>query len=137
MSEALHRAILAALLPRENDLPGALAAGIDPAAYTALLAPIAAAATAKAGSEQAFIAGDEGKCIALLQSAQQELPDAFASLLAALLPDYYELPAVLRAFGWPARPPQPLGHSIPTMDAATGARLEKVRLRRKLWRDEA
>jgi len=43
----------------------------------------------------------------------------------------------LQAFGWPARPPQPLGHSIPTMDAATGERLEKVRLRRKLWRDEA
>ena len=73
----------------------------------------------------------------MLQAAQQELPDAFAALLAALLPDYYELAAVLQAFGWSARPPQPLGHSIPTMDAATGARLEKVRLRRKLWRDEA
>ena len=136
MSQALHRAILDTLLPGGTGLPGAHAAGIDPAVYANLLAPIAAAIMAKAGGEQAFIAGDEVLRIALLQSAQQELPDAFASLLAALLPDYYESPAVLQAFGWSARPPQPLGHSIPTMDAATGARLEKVRLRRKLWRDE-
>jgi len=137
MSQALHRAILDALLPGEGNLPDAHAAGIDPAAHEALLAPIAAMIMTKVGGEQAFIAANEAQRITLLQSAQQELPDAFTALLAALLPDYYESPAVLQAFGWPARPPQPLGHSIPTMDAATDARLEKVRLRRKLWRDEA
>jgi len=137
MSQELHRAILDTLLPGDAGLPAASEAGIDLDRHAGLAAPIAAMIIAKAGSELAFIAGDEGKRIALLQAAQRELPDAFASLLAALLPDYYESPAVLHAFGWPARPPQPLGHSIPTMDAATGERLEKVRLRRKLWRDEA
>ncbi|HYV88026.1 MAG TPA: hypothetical protein VFA91_05575 [Candidatus Polarisedimenticolia bacterium] len=137
MSQVLHRAILDTLLPGGAGLPAPGTAGIDLDGHAALVAPIAAMIIAKAGSEQAFIAGEEVQRIALLQSAQQELPDAFASLLAALLPDYYESSAVLQAFGWTARPPQPLGHSIPTMDAATGARLEKVRLRRKLWRDEA
>jgi hypothetical protein len=137
MSQALHRAILETLLPGGAGLPAADEAGIDLDKHAELAAPIAAAIMTKAGGEQAIIAGDETQRIAWLQSAQRELPDAFASLLAALLPDYYESPAVLQAFGWPARPPQPLGHSIATMDAATGARLEKVRLRRKLWRDEA
>jgi len=136
MSQDLHRAILDTLLPGDAELPAAGKAGIDLDGYAELTAPIAAALIRRAGGEQAFIAGDEGRRIALLQAVQQDLPDAFASLLAALLPDYYESAAVMQALGWSARPPQPLGHSIPTMDAATGARLEKVRLRRKLWRDE-
>ena len=137
MSQDLYRAILDTVLPGDGDLPAAGKAGIDLDKYAELVAPIAAAIMTRAGSEPAFIAGAEGQRIALLQSAQHELPDAFASLLAALLPDYYESPPVLLALGWTTRPPQPLGHSIAGMDAATSARLEKVRLRRKLWRDEA
>ena len=135
MSSNLHRAILDTLLPGEGDIPAATAAGIEIEKHTALLAPIASTASRIARGERSFIDGDESQRMAILQSVQVERPDDFACLLAALLPDYYESPAVLRAFGWTERPPQPQGHAIPQMDGPTTARLEKVRLRRKLWRD--
>ena len=78
-------------MPGGAGLPAAGKASIDLERHAELVAPIAAMIIAKAGSEQTFIAGEEVQRIALLQSVQQELPDAFASLLAALLPDYYEL----------------------------------------------
>jgi hypothetical protein len=137
MSEALLSAIADTLLPGDATVPAASKAGIDLASHAQSAAPIAAAAARLAGGEQDFIAGDEAKRIALLQSVQQELPDAFTALLAALLPDYYEAPTVIEALAWPSRPPQPQGHFLADMDAATIGRLEKVRLRRKIWRDEA
>ncbi len=136
-SEALHAAILDTLLPGDGDLPGAQAAGLDAKKFSALMAPLGAAILRVAGSEQAFIEGNETRRAAILQSVQGELPEEFTRLLAALLPDYYEAPLVIRAFGWTERPPQPQGHAIPAMDASTSLRLEKVRLRRKIWRDEA
>ncbi len=137
MSSNLHRAILDALLPGMGEVPAATAAGFDIDRHAGLLAPIAAAVTQRAGGEQSFIDNDERARTAILQSVQAERPDDFARLLAALLPDYYESPAVLKAFGWTDRPPQPQGHVIAQMDGPSTARLEKVRLRRKLWRDEA
>ncbi len=137
MSESCHRPVLDTLLPGDGDVPTATAAGIDSEKISALLTPIAAAAARIAGSEQAFTGADEARRTEILTSVQKEMPDAFAALIAALLPDYYELPAVLKAFGWPVRPPQPQGHAIPQMDGPTAERLEKVKLRGKLWRDEA
>jgi hypothetical protein len=67
---------------------------------------------------------------------QREAPEAFAQLLGALLPDYYEAPTVLKALGWRSDPPQPQGHIVPEMDNPTRARLERVKSRGKLWRDE-
>jgi hypothetical protein len=131
----LSDAVLDALLPGASDMPTATAAGIEIEKHAALLAPIAAAAARAAGGENAFIDSDEARRTAILQSVQADRPDDFACLLAALLPDYYESPQVLKAFGWTERPPQPQGHAIPQMDGPTTARLEKVRLRRKLWRD--
>lgn len=135
MSSALHRAILDSLLPGSGDVPAATAAEFDIEKHAALLAPIAAAAARVAGGEQSFVDGDESQRTAILQSVQAERPDDFARLLATLLPDYYESAAVLKAFGWTDRPPQPLGHELPRMDKPTTLRLEKVRRRRKLWRD--
>ena len=137
MSEALLSAIADTLLPGDAKVPAASRAGIDLDKHAQRAAPIAAAVVRLAGSEQSFISSDEAKRIALLQSVQRELPDAFTALLSDLLPDYYEAPAVIEALGWPSRPPQPQGHVLLDMDAATGSRLEKVRLRRKIWRDEA
>lgn len=135
MSGICYRAILDTLLPGGRDLPAATAAGIEIETYAALLAPIAGAASRLAGTEEAFIDSDEPRRAAILRSVQTEQPDHFTRLLAALLPDYYESPAVLKAFGWTARPPQPQGHDLPQMNGATAERLDKVRLRRKLWRD--
>ena len=137
MSDALLSAIADTLLPGDAKIPAASKAGIDLGKHRERAAPIVAAVVRLAGSEQDFIVGDEAKRIAQLQSVQQELPDAFMALLAALLPDYYETAAVIDALGWPSHPPQPQGHFLADMDAATSERLEKVRLRRKIWRDEA
>jgi len=137
MSESCNRAILDTLLPGEGDLPAATAAEFDIETHAPLLAPIAAASSRIAGNEEAFVGADETRRAEILTSVQKEMPDEFARLIAALLPDYYEAPAVLKAFGWAARPPQPQGHAIQQMDGPTAERLEKVRLRLKLWRDEA
>ncbi len=135
MSGTLLAAILDTLLPGDDRVPAASRAGIDLGRHAERAAPIAAAIVRLAGSEQAFIAGDEAMRTGMLQAAQRESPDAFGGLLSALLPDYYEAPAVIEALGWPSRPPQPQGHALPDMDAATGERLDKVRLRGKRWRD--
>ena len=137
MSESCNRAIVDTLLPGDGDLPAATAAGFDIEKHVLLLAPIAVASSRLAGSEQAFVGADEPRRIEILTLVQKEMPDDFTRLIAALLPDYYETPAVLKAFGWTARPPQPQGHAISQMDAPTAERLDKVRLRGKLWRDEA
>ena len=68
---------------------------------------------------------------------QREAPEAFARLLTAALPDYYETPVVLNALGWRSEPPQPKGHIVPAMDDTTRARLERVISRGKRWRDGA
>ena len=137
MSLALFAAIADTLLPGDDKVPAASKAGIDLDEHAQRAVAILVALARFAGSEQAFIAGDEEKRIALLRTAQRELPDAFAALLAGLMPDYYEAPTVIEALGWPSHPPQPHGHALVDMDAATTAKLEKVRLRRKIWRDEA
>jgi len=137
VSELSTRAILDSLLPGDGDVPAGTAAGIDLEKISALLAPIAAATERIAGGEKAFTGADGMRRTEILASVQKEMPHAFAALIAALLPDYYESPAVLKAFGWPERPPQPQGHAILQMDAPTAERLEKVKLRGKLWRDEA
>jgi hypothetical protein len=134
---AILLAIADTLLPGDAKVPAASKAGVDLDKHGERVAPIAAAVVRLAGSEQAFIASEEEKRIALLHSVQQEMPDAFTALLTALLPDYYEAPAVIEGLGWPSHPPQPQGHFLADMDAATTERLEKVRLRRKIWRDEA
>ena len=37
--------------------------------------------------------------------------------------------------GWRTEPPQPRGHALAPIDAATMRMLEKVRRRGKLWRE--
>ena len=135
MSETYYRAILDTLLPGGGDVPAVTAAGMDIEPYADLLAPVAGAVARIAGGQSAFIDSDEPRRVAILRSVQAAQPDDFTRLLAALLTDYCESPAVLKAFGWTERPPQPQGHALPQMDGPTAKRLEKVRLRRKLWRD--
>ena len=136
-------AIVDTLLPGEaagagsNALPSGTAAGVDLGRYAEVSRPVLDAIARAAGGAEAFARADEAGRTTILQSVQHDMPEAFARLLAALMPDYYEAPVVLRALGWRTEPPQPRGHVIPAMDEATRARLERVRLGRKRWRDGA
>ena len=58
-------------------------------------------------------------------------PARFASLVTLVLSAYYQAPKVVAAFGWPARPPQPMGHVLPAFDERL---LEPVRRRGPIWR---
>ena len=142
MTTAFMRAVLDTLLPGEaaapageSRLPAGSAAGVDPGKHAEVLQPILQAIMKEAGDEQVFIEADEARRVAILQSVQRGIPEGFARMLGAVLPDYYEMPAVLKALGWRSEPPQPKGHVVPEMDEVTRARLERVRLGRQLWRD--
>jgi hypothetical protein len=144
MTPAFLRAVVDTLLPGDatsragqRNLPAGSAAGVDLAPYAESSQFVLQAIAKAAGGAPAFIEADEPRRVEILQSVQREAPDAFARLLGALLPDYYEAPVVLKALGWRAEPPQPQGHVVPDMDEATRARLERVRRGRQLWRDGA
>ena len=51
--------------------------------------------------------------------------------VTAVLTLYYEHPDVISAFGWPSRPPQPLGHTLPPFDEDL---LAPVKARGEIWR---
>jgi hypothetical protein len=121
----------------EQNLPAGSAAGVDLGKYAEALQPILQAILGAAGDAPAFVAASETRRIDILQSVQREAPEAFARLLTAALPDYYETPVVLNALGWRSEPPQPKGHIVPAMDDTTRARLERVISRGKRWRDGA
>jgi hypothetical protein len=55
----------------------------------------------------------------------------FTALVSTVLTLYYEHPDVLAAFGWPSRPPQPLGHALPPFDEEL---LAPVKARGEIWR---
>jgi hypothetical protein len=135
------RAVLDTLLPGETSgppgraaLPAGSAAGVDLATYAKVGRPALEAILRAAGGASAFAAAAEPDRIAALRKAECQLPGPFRTLLAPLLADYYESPAVLAAFGWRADPPQPHGHPLPPADEATHRRLDLVRQRGKLWR---
>ena len=135
MTPVFLRAVVETLLPGDAILPAGSAVGIDLGKYAETSRPILQAIATAGGDAGAFADADEARRTAILQSVQHDVPEAFARLLGALLPDYYEAPAVLNALGWRAEPPQPQGHVVPAMDDATRARLERVKSRGKRWRD--
>ena len=144
MTSIFFRAVVDTLLPGEiasldekPALPAGSAAGVDLGKYAEAAQPILQAVAKTAGDARAFVDAAEARRIAILQSVQRDAPEAFARLLSALLPDYYETPVVLNALGWRSEPPQPQGHLVPAMDDATRMKLERVRLGRRLWREGA
>jgi len=82
----------------------------------------------------AFVRADGVARTAILQAVERALPDAFRSLLVAVLSDYYESAPVLAAIGWRAEPPQPAGHALSATDGATRESLQRVARRKRLWR---
>ena len=134
MSAAFRRAVLGTLLPAESDppqglspLPSGAAIGLDLDRYRAAAAPVLELIAHAAGGMDPFVTASPEARIAVVRRVQQAAPAALQALLTAILPDYYESPAVLAALGWRVDPPQPAGHALSDMDDATRAALERVR----------
>ena len=142
MSGNFLQAVIDAILPEESvppagtsRIPAGSEAGIDLTRYPQAV-PVLDALRQSSGGEAGFLAASPGQRRAALEAIERARPAEFQALLAALLPDYYETPAVLRAFGWRAEPPQPLGHVLPAGDLAV-AGLERVERRSAIWRRPA
>ena len=134
MRDAFLDAVLDTILPSDPviGLPSGSAAGL--AIGRAAAGPVLPLVLAAAGSEQSFLAASAEARRTAIEAAERQAPEAFRTLLALLLADYYESESVLNAFGWRAEPPQPRGHPLATMDEATGEALKRVRRRGKIWR---
>ena len=134
MTEAFPQAIADTLFPGDAACPSASAAGLEAhahvAAHTALLDAIAA----KAGGADVFLDADPARRAAILADIERKNPDAFRALTTELAAAFYGLPAVLAAYGWPARPPQPEGYELSDPAAELGPLLAKVAARGPLWR---
>jgi hypothetical protein len=139
VTRAFLETVLDAILPPDTGmgLPAGSAAGVDLGRYGEAAEPVLRLVLAAVGSEESFLGAPAEARHGALEAAERQGPEAFRALLALLLPDYYECEAVLEAFGWRAEPPQPQGHSLAAMDEATGAALERVRRRAKIWRSPA
>jgi hypothetical protein len=94
-------------------------------------AGILAAIAAEAGTRAAFRSGTDDRRGAVLRRVEQSHPGEFAALVTAVLTLYYESPEALAAFGWPSRPPQPLGHTLEPFDEEL---LAPVKARGEIWR---
>lgn len=126
-------AVLDRLVPADGELPGAgglgLAGEVDarlPERARALLAAL------PAGFARAPVADQ----VAALRRLEGEAPKVFADLVAVVYAAYYVDPRVLerieRRTGYPARPPQPLGHELEPFDEAV---LATVRTRAPSYRE--
>jgi hypothetical protein len=142
MNAQFRCAVLDSLLPAENEpsasksaLPSGAAVDIDLDRYPEAAAPVLQMIAQAAGGTHSFLAASPEARVAIIRQVQQAAPAVLQALLAVLLPDYYESPAVLEALGWRADPPQPAGHALDDMDDATREALERVRARGKLWRE--
>jgi hypothetical protein len=85
---------------------------------TETLRNVLAAIAQASGGEVEFASGSEELRIAALKCVEALRPQDFLALVTTALIRYYEHPSVVTAFGWPARPPQPLGHAMPPFDPA-------------------
>jgi hypothetical protein len=136
MSDTFLAAVVDALLPGgalANSIvaPKASSIGIATGLVEARHARVLAAIADLAGGEDAFCSGTEEFRIEVLKRAEAMHPQDFAALVTAVLTGYYEHPDVLTAFGWPARPPQPLGHTFAPIDEDL---LAPVKARGEIWR---
>ena len=134
MTPEFLAAVIDTLLPGDDPLPSATRAGLDPTAYAASHRAVFDAIAAQAGGAEAFLHHDDSARSAAVRAVERVAPDTFRTLLTAVLSDYYEARPVLTALGWRSEPPQPTGHAVPTIDALSTERLDRVRQRGKLWR---
>jgi hypothetical protein len=139
---ALLVAALNRIIPAEGELPGAGDLGaasvierrLAPAPVVrrtllAGLAQIEIAAWQRA--ERPFVGISAQTQDEVLRAVEQSSPLFFDLLVSHTYQAYYVNPRVLTLLGLEARPPQPLGHTLPPFDPA---RLARVRQRGRLYR---
>ncbi len=138
----LLAAILDTLLPAHEGVPAAGELGIgeaiealldDGARRGRIVTVLRATEIALGGA--ALSDRDAAAREALVREVETGEPAAFATLIECAYRTYYSDPRVLarleRTHGYPARPPQPLGHAIEPWDDALVA---KQRERGPIWR---
>jgi hypothetical protein len=134
MTPEFLAAVIDTLLPGDDVLPSGAKVDLDSAAYASSHGAVFDTIAARAGGGELFVRAGKSARSAVLITVEWHMPDAFRTLLVAVLSDYYEAPPVLAALGWRGDPPQPTGHVVPGLDGPAADRLERVRQRAKLWR---
>jgi hypothetical protein len=136
-------AVIDTLIPGETSpgeaglpaLPSGSAAGLDLGPHAEAHRDVLRAIAERAGGEESFVAADETKRVAILQTIERERPDPFRALVVHLLQDYCETDLVLTAMGWRTDPPQPRGYAMMQSDMTIDAAVARVKQRAKIWRD--
>jgi Gluconate 2-dehydrogenase subunit 3 len=139
----LLRAVLNQLVPARESLGGAGDLDVGESIESTLsasprlrrlflegLAQVAITALQQTG--QVFVSLDSAQQTPVLQAVEQALPLFFAALVEHTYRGYYVLTVVQQAVGFDARPPQPLGHTLPPFDPAL---LDRQRQRTPFWRE--
>lgn len=126
------------LLPGDPVWPSASDLGLAPAILEAADRQrdwAAAMKTIIAALPVRFAAGGADSRSRVLKQIETDQPDQFKALVTLAYCVYYSDDRVLRIiesiFGFPARPPQPLGHSLPPFDPAI---LRDIRKKKPVWR---
>jgi hypothetical protein len=140
---ALLAAVLDRIVPPNGDVPGAGALGVGDAIERTLAgsAPLrrlildGLVEVDVAAGPAGFAVFDTAARDELLRAVEAAHPAFFAALVNHAYRGYYTHPTVLqdleRATGYPARPPQPLGHAIEPWDEGL---LARQRQRAPFWR---
>lgn len=136
MTTRFAEALADVLFPGDGAIPSATRAGLSWKSIVDRHRPVMEAIAAEAGGEAAFMAADAPARTAVVRAVEAREPQAFQALVLAVSALYHSSAAVLEAYGWPARAPQPEGFDVGTpADAAeTDHLLTRVRSRPPLWR---
>lgn len=136
MSTRFAEALADTLFPGDGAIPSATRAGLSWETIADRHRPVMEAIAAEAGGEDCFMAADAPARTALVRAVEAREPQAVQALVLAVSALYHSSAAVLEAYGWPARAPQPEGFGVGTpADAAeTEHLLAGVRSRPPLWR---
>jgi len=131
-------AVLNRLIPPSATLPGAGDLGVgDSIEHTLSESPrlrrlvLDGLTAIRTTSQVSFVDLDPAAQTAHLQRVEQAHPAFFAALLDHTYRGYYTRPEVQQAVGFPARPPQPVGHTLPPFDPEL---LVHQRTRHPFWR---
>lgn len=136
-------AVLDRLIPPQDEVPGAGAAGIAshvegmagiaPKSRAILIDGLKAIEAASGRSHRrGFVSLSDAQKVDVLREVEAQHTRFFGALIQESYAGYYSNPAVLAAKGLPVSAPQPNGYEIESFDASL---LDSVRARGKKYRD--
>ena len=136
MTPEFLAAVADSLFPGDALVPSATRAGLSLGEEAVRHAAAFALVASQAGSEAAFLGASAERRSAVLEAVDGLDRAAFRALVAALSARFFGLPAVLEAYGWPARAPQPDGYVLGEQAAEphVAPLLARVAARPPIWR---